>query len=54
VSRDATLLTLFGAARAKREHVTTVTTPIGTNVGDGFETVRNLVVELIFIGFAVF
>lgn len=49
VSCKRTLGTLSAVLLAKRQHVTTVATPVGTNVRELLETMRNAMVDLLLL-----
>lgn len=46
---NITLGTLPGVLSAKRQHVTAVTTPVGSQVCERFEAMRNSVVDLLLV-----
>ena len=50
VAGRATLGALASLFSSKRQHVATVTAPVGAHVGEGLETMRNAVVDLLFVG----
>lgn len=50
VAGGATLSTLASLFSSKRQHVATVTAPVGTHVGKGLETMRDAVVDLLLVG----
>jgi hypothetical protein len=49
VARNIAFRTLPGILASKRQHIAAVTTPVGTQVRDRFETVRNPVVDLFLV-----
>lgn len=49
VASNVTLGATTSVLASKREHVTTVATPIGTHVGERLETVRNAMIYLLLI-----
>lgn len=49
MTRNITFRTLSGIFSTKRQHVTAVTTPVGSKVCERFETVRNPVVNLFLV-----
>lgn len=53
VAGNATFRALFSTFGAQWQHVSTVTTPICANVGDGLETMRDAMVELVFVSVLV-
>lgn len=46
----ATLSTLASLFSSERQHVATVAAPVGAHVGEGLETMRNAVVDLLLVG----
>jgi hypothetical protein len=46
---DITFSTTTGILAANGEHVSAVTAPISSDVGYGFESVRNAVIDFLFI-----
>lgn len=51
VAGNVALGTLASIFAAQREHITTVTTPVRANIGQRFETMRNAMIDLLFISF---
>lgn len=49
MTRDITFRTLSSILSTERQHVTTVTTPIGSQVCERFEAVRNPMVDLLLV-----
>jgi hypothetical protein len=49
MARNITFRALSSVLSAKGHHITTVTTPVGSQVCDRFETVRNPVVDLFLV-----
>lgn len=49
VACNVTFRTLSSILSTKRQHITAVTTPVGTQVCEWFETVRNPVVDLFLV-----
>lgn len=50
VAGRTTLGALASLFSSERQHVTTVTAPVGAHVGEGLETVRNAMVDLLLVG----
>lgn len=50
VAGRATLGTFASLFSSERQHVTTVAAPVGAHVGEGLETVRDAMVDLLLVG----
>jgi hypothetical protein len=51
VTGNVTFRAATGIFAAQWQHITTVTAPIGTNVGEGLEAMGNAMIYLLFIAF---
>lgn len=49
VAGRTALGTLASLLSSKRQHVTTVATPVGSHIGEGLEAMRNTVVDLLLV-----
>ena len=49
VARNVTFRTFSGILPAKRQHITAMATPVGSQVRERFETMRNPVIDLFLV-----
>lgn len=53
VASNATLRALFSTFGSQWQHVSTMATPIGSYISDGFEAMGNAVIESVFVSVLV-